>query len=167
MKGQCVAFDGEDYAFRFHSSNCPTVGKAYNLEPYSEGTAEQNRAIHALIGEFWKSGLHPTLGGEPYDTLRNWIKKDLGTGMEKFFYGYFEGDNMQKGECKTWDEIPVKCRELYKDDKAFIVGKLKSMSKYTKKQRMDLIDRLIDNMIACGVNSKKFQEIIEGLNSES
>ena len=167
MKGMCIDKKGGDFVFMFSPSNQPLVGKAYNLEPYSEGTAEQNRAIHALIGEFWKSGLHPSLGGEPYETLRNWIKKELGAGMEKFFYGYFEGDNMQKGECKTWDEIPIKCRQLYKADKAFIVGKLKSMSKYTKKQRMELIDRLIDNMIACGVNSKKFKEIIEGLNSES
>jgi phytoene/squalene synthetase len=45
-------------------------------------------------------------------------------------------------------------------------GTLKSWAKYTKKERRETIDRLINTMIQCGVNSKKFDEILEGMRSD-
>lgn len=163
MKAKCILAEGEEYTFICTTSDHPEVGKDYTLEDATNGTTAQNKAIHALIGEYFKSGVHPVMGGESYDKLRNHLKDKLGAGKEKYFFGYFAGDKMVKGEAKTWQEIPEECRTLYHQEQAFIVGKLKSISKYTKKERAEFIDNLITDMTATGVNSKKFNEILKGM----
>lgn len=168
MRCRCTGIVGNEYHFIADGEEKPKAGVVYELEDAQNGTAKQNKTIHALIGEYFKAGCHPKKGGEPYDTLRDHLKLTLGAGMEKYFYGFFLPDNtMKKGETKEWADIPKACRTLYKADKAFIVGKLKSVSKYTKKERMAFIDNLIDDMTAAGVNSEKFQKIMRGLEDKA
>jgi len=47
--------------------------------------------------------------------------------------------------------------------KSHIMGKLKSWADYTKKERRQAIDKLIAEMIQVGVNTKKFYEILDGM----
>jgi hypothetical protein len=98
--------------------------------------------------------------------FRKHLKKSLGQGVKEFHYGYFQGDVITEGTCKSWDLIPEECRELWKERKSFIVGRLKSFSDYSKGQTVKFIDKLIDDMRAAGVNSVKFEEILKGMEGE-
>ena len=121
--------------------------------------------------EFFKSGLH-SYNVESFEGLKNNIKKTLGAGFESFVYVEI-AFNTQREEkhfpvikdAKTFNDIPEGVRndpEL----KSLARGRLKSWSKYSKKERTSTIDNLITEMIEAGVNSKKFEEIIEGMKSE-
>jgi hypothetical protein len=145
------------------SGTVPEAGLYYTLEDCVKGTSAQRKSREALITEYWRSGLHPKYGGDPRDILRDQLKKSIGEGFERFFYGYYTSERMIKGNCKEWEEIPEECRALYKEDMAFIVGKLKSFSHYSKKQMSMFIDNLIDEMKSAGVCSKKFDEILKGM----
>jgi len=148
----------------------PEVGASYYLEPAKSGTQEQNKAFHALCMEFFKSGLH-SYNVESFEGLKNNIKKALGSGFESFVYidvdpdSTFENIKYIMFDAKTKDDIPKDVKEDPEFTK-HIRGKLKSWSKYSKKERTRTIDNLITEMIAAGVNSKKFEEIIEGMKSE-
>jgi len=61
-----------------------------------------------------------------------------------------------------------KYRDLVDDngepvDEPVIKWRLKSWRDYSKKERMESIDRLIAEMVQAGVNSKKFSEILQGM----
>jgi len=135
------------------SGNAPVVGKKYALEDITEGSGEQNRAFHALVGEYWKSGAH-SYPAKNFDQFRDYIKRDLGAGFESYVYASPEGIK----KVDTLDEIPAEYRVP-----PYCLGKLKSWSKYTKKQRTETIDKLISEMHQAGVNTKKFQEILQGM----
>ena len=64
--------------------------------------------------------------------------------------------------AKKYMEIPEYIRKD-PDMKNMIRGKLKSWADYTKKQRISCIDNLITEMDEVGVNTKKYQEIREGM----
>jgi hypothetical protein len=164
MKGLCLSVSPDGAVFQIEGEQ-PIDGYYYMMEDAAHGSGAQQRAREALITEYWKSGLHPKYGGDPRDVLRDRLKISLGEGMERYHYGYFEGDKLVKGQAKRWDDIPDKCRKEYTEEKAFIVGKLKSFSKYTKKQQQRFLDNLINEMVSAGVNSKKFGEILEGMKS--
>ena len=134
-------------------SGAPEIGHKYQLEDMAEGTGEQNRAFHALVGEYWKSGAH-SYQAKTYEQFRDFIKRDLGAGFESYVYASPEGIK----KAKTLEEIPDEYRRA-----PYCLGKLKSWSKYTKKQRTETIDRLIAEMLQAGVNTRKFQEILQGM----
>jgi len=123
-----------------------TVGKFYTVEPYDTGTAEQNKTWHALLQCYWSSGCH-SYNATSFEHFRELIKLYLGAGVER--YRDLVDDN---GE-------PVK--------EPVIKWRLKSWAKYTKKERMESIDRLIAEMVEAGVNSKKFSEILQGMEQNS
>jgi len=150
--------------YMIESTDAPVIGKHYYLEDAETGTNAQNKLFHALITEYWKSGLHPKYGGDDYSSFRDQIKRTLGEGFEKYVYAILDvTDGKAKIErVKTFEEIPEYIR-LDPDMKEMIQGKLKSWSDYTAKQRKNCIDNLITDMDANGVNSKKYQEIMDGL----
>ena len=147
------------------STDAPEVGRPYLLEDAHHGTGAQNKAFHALVGEYWKSGLHPKLGGQPYDEFRDRIKLTLGAGFEAYVYAVIDEFKPKIYQVNSWEEIPEEVRNdpQYRD---MIRGKLKSWSDYTKRERKKTIDNLIDDMVAAGVNSEKFHEILEGMKDE-
>jgi len=110
------------------------------------GTSEQNRTFHALCQEYWASGCH-SYNATSFEHFRELIKLYLGAGVER--YRDLVDDN---GE-------PV--------DEPVIKWRLKSWRDYSKKERTETIDRLISEMIQAGVKSKKFSEILQGLENNS
>jgi uncharacterized protein YbjQ (UPF0145 family) len=148
--------------FQVESADAPVEGRRYILEDATTGTSAQNKTFHALVKEYWKSGLHPKYGGELYSAFRDQIKRTLGAGFESFVYADYINGKARIKQVKTYDEIPEHIRQDA-DLKELVQGKLKSWSDYGKKQRQQTIDNLIDDATAAGVNSKKWNEILKGM----
>lgn len=142
--------------YTHESGDAPEVGRRYALELADTPTQRQNKAFHALVQEYWTSGAH-SYPAKTFGEFRDYIKRDLGAGFCLYHWFYWDGEKMVKGKCENRDGIPAG---------AEILGKLKSWSDYTKKERTETIDRLIAEMIQAGVNSKKFAEILEGLENK-
>ena len=120
----------------------PQIGKWYNIEPADEGTDAQNRCWHSLLSEYWRTGCH-SYNARNFQHFRELIKLELGAGVEKF--------------SSVVNEDGTPCPE------GRFGYRLKSWSDYTKKERMEAIDRLVAEMFQAGVDSKKFYEILDGM----
>jgi len=135
------------------SKDIPIVGRSYILEDATTGTGAQNRAFHALIGEYFRTGLH-SFPARSFAEFREYVKRDLGAGFESFIYASPEG----VVKVKTREEIPAE----YNNSK-YAMGRLKSWADYTLKERRETMDRLISEMNQAGVNTPKYQEILSGM----
>jgi len=141
-----------------------TEGRYYEAVEADTPTEKQNRAFHALLQEFWSSGAH-SYNARNFEQFRDFIKRDLGAGFERYRYVEETENGLRWGASSAKQGIPkTVCRGA--DGQPLAAGVLKSWSKYTKKERKETIDRLISTMIQCQVNSKKFDEIIEGMRSD-
>jgi len=155
------------------SKDSPVIGHRYNLEDAVEGTAAQNKAFHALLQEYYKSGMH-SYNADNFADFKNQIKRHLGAGFEAYIYveifkpvmGLGSLDRPVIRDAKKYEDIPEAIR---KDEnmKELIRGRLKSWTSYTKKERKNTINNLIAEMTTAGVNSKKFNEILEGMGNDS
>lgn len=139
----------------------PVVGQVYFLENATSGTDAQNRAFHALVMEYWKSGCH-SYQASSYDDFRYCIKRSLGAGFEAFVYAVIVDGKPVIMDAKKYQDIPESVRSD-KDLKQLVRGRLKSWADYTKKERRTTMDNLISEMHQVGVNSKKFHEILAGM----
>jgi hypothetical protein len=153
--------------YSVESQDFPEVGRYYNLEDAVEGTRAQGKTFHALIKVWWESGQHPKWGGGPFADFKDLIKRDLGAGFESFVYATIDinPDGFYRPRihtAKTFEEVPEHIRKD-PDMKLMIRGRLKSWADYTKKERQKTIDNVIDDMLANGVSSKKFDEILKGI----
>ena len=119
--------------------------------PKKPGSEEQNRAWHALIGEYWKSGCSSY---DCYEDMRDSLKLRIAGAKE---YIWLDEDGMQHTTTRV-DDIP---------QGSYYVAIPKSWTDFTKGDRKEMIDMTIDEMIASGVNSRKFDEIIQGMEGES
>lgn len=122
------------------------VGQYYNAEPAAEGTDAQNKAFHALLQEYWRSGCH-SYNAKSFLHFRALIKLFLGAGTEKFY--------------NLVNEDGTPCPEGRVD------YRLKSWASYTKRERQESLDRLIAEMEQSNVDSKKFYEILDGMGSNN
>ena len=148
-------------AYVCDDANGPEVGHKYRLEASEGGSSEQGRAFHALLQEYWKSGTS-SYPAKSFEEFKNQIKKALGAGFESYLYiDMIEGMPILK-EVTLFSDIPEHVRKD-KDRANYIRGRLLSWSDYTKRQRTETIDRLIAEMIQAGVQSIKFNEILEGM----
>lgn len=147
------------------SPEAPKPGRTYLLEDAATGTGAQNRAFHALVGEYWKSGMH-SYPAKNYKDFRDMIKRDLGAGFEKFVYADIVDGKPVINEVATIDDIPSRIMND-PDMKKMVKGRLKSWGDYTSKERRESLDRLIAEMIQVGVNSTHFQEILAGMQEKS
>lgn len=155
----CIIAPG---AFKPLDSDQPVIGQIYHLEPTMTGTEAQNKAFHALLGEYWKSGCS-SHQAKDFDQFRDIIKRDLGEGFESYFYvDLDEAGKPRAFKVGTKEEIPDYIRKS-PDFSKMAYGKLKSWSDYTKKQRRETMDKLISEMHQTGVQSNKFTEILSGL----
>ena len=134
------------------SGGAPEIGRKYSLEDAAEGSLAQGKAFHALIQEYWKSGAH-SYQCVTFDRFRDLIKRDLGAGFESYVYADETGLHKAKTLADIPESVPVTHR----------MGKLKSWADYTKKERREAIDRVIAEMMQAGVNSRKFTEILQGM----
>ena len=154
-----------DGGYMSESADKPEIGKRYILEDAITGTGAQRKTREALIHAYWKDGSHPKYGGDSYSVFRDQMKRTLGQGFASFVYAHLVDGEARIRQEKKYEDIPEYIRQD-KSLKDIIQGKLKSCSEYTKSQNQKFIDNLITDMVANGVNSNKFQEIMEGLKSE-
>jgi len=139
----------------------PEVGSKYALEEADTASGEQNRLFHALVQEYFKTGLSSRDAKELHK-FRDQVKRDLGAGFEKVIYAVIEDGKAVIKEAGSYGEVPEAVRND-PDLKKMILGKLKSWSDYTKKERTTTIDNLISEMHQVGVQTKHFHEILKGL----
>jgi len=118
------------------------VGEEFDCIPAEDGTDRQNKAWHSLLSEYWRSGVH-SYSAKNYLHFRELIKLHLGAGAEKYYS--LVGDNGRPVEN------PV------------IRYRVKSWSRYSKKERKESIDNLIAEMHQAQVGTRKFYEILQGL----
>jgi len=118
------------------------VGCHYNAEPAATGTQAQNKAFHALVHEYWLSGCH-SYNARSFPHFRELIKLYLGAGAERY---YSVVDDQGNGL-----------------DRPAVRHRVKSWTRYTKEERKESIDRLIAEMHQAGVQTRKFYEILQGL----
>jgi len=112
--------------------------------PKKIGTDAQNRAFHALLGEFWASGLSSY---ESYEDMRDTIKLRIAGADE---YIFIDGGKIR--HVKTLDEVKGKYAETPK-----------SWTDFTRDERKEAIDWVIKEAQMAGINSKKWDEIIKGM----
>jgi hypothetical protein len=119
------------------------IGCFYNAEPADTGTDQQRKTIFALMDCYYFSNCH-SYNCRNKDEFYEVMKRDLGAGNE-----------MHKSLVD-----PVTGSKL---EEPVIVHGLKSIKKYTKKERMDFISNLLAEMEMVGVDTPKFREILQGL----
>jgi len=137
------------------------IGKYYEAEEADTPTEKQNRAFHALLQEFWASGCH-SYNAKNFDQFRDYIKRDLGAGFERYRYVEETEDGLKWGSCRATIGIPKNvAHDQYGNPLA--AGILKSWTKYTKKERKETIDRLIAIMHQVGVQTERFYDILKGM----
>ena len=115
--------------------------------PTRWGTDQQNRAFHALLGEYWKSGLSSY---ESYDDMKDTIKLRIAGADE---YIFIQDGKVRRS--KTLEGIEGRYAEVPK-----------SWADFTLEQRRDAIDEVIREATMAGVNSRKWDEIITGMQEE-
>lgn len=160
MKALCIKTDGIKSTINVGL----IINRKYEIEDATIGSNAQNKAFHALLLEYHKSGLHSYSGN--FKIFKDEIKKYLGVGFESYVYATIQNSKPRIKKADKYEDIPEYIRKD-PDLKNMIMGKLKSWSDYTKKQRRETMDRLISEMRQSGVNSKKFEEIIGGMESVS
>lgn len=163
MKGICIGFVDGNFHFKF-DGEVPEVGHKYQLESLHDGTLAQNKLFHSLVMVYYNSGQHND-DKIDYTTFRDRIKKNLGAGFESFIYAEIIDGKPVIRHAKKKEEIPEAIRQD-PQMKEMILGKLKPWSDYSKSLRKKTIDNLISEMLQVGINSKKFQEILKGINYE-
>lgn len=133
----------------------------YVLESLESGTNAQNRAFHALLTEYWRSGAH-SYQAKSFEEFRNMIKRGLGAGFESYVYAEIVDGKPRISGAKSYEEIPLEVRKD-PDLKNLVRGRLKSWADYTKKERRMTMDNLISEMHQVGVQSPGFMRILEGM----
>ena len=115
--------------------------------PRQPGSDKQNRAWHSLIGEYWKSGCSSY---DCYEDMRDALKLRI-CGAKEYIW---LDDVGHQHTAKIIDEIPRG---------AYYVAVPKSWTDFSKGERAEMIDSTIQEMVEAGVNSRKFDEILQGL----
>jgi len=113
-------------------------------EPERVGSDAQNRAFHSLIGEYWKSGLSSY---ESFDDMRDTFKLRAAGADEYIFI-----ENGKVRHVKSLDEVKGRYAEVPK-----------SWADFTVEQRKAAIDEVIREATIAGINSRKWEEILRGM----
>jgi len=95
------------------------------------------------VGRYYNAERCHSYNAKSFEHFRALIKLNLGAGLEKY-------KTLVDTEGRLYSE-PV------------ISHRLKSWADYTKKERRETIDRLIAEMHQAGVTTRKFNEILEGM----
>lgn len=157
--------------FEVLSKSLPKVGTVYNLEDATCGTAAQNAAFHALLGEYYKSGLWSYQGsgynqGATLDEFKKLIKRKLGAGFESYIFIDMVAGMPKLFEVEKYADIPAHVR-TDPDRANYIRGRLKSWSDYSLTERRTTLDNLISEMHQVGVNTPHFMEMLDGMSSNN
>ena len=159
--------------FMVESKDAPVLGNRYILEDAINGTQAQNKTLHALIQCLYKwmlsintfqfeiDSIYYDFRCPDYLILKDVFKMRYGAGADHYEY---VNDNLEIINVKKLEDIPLTVvTDFTSGNKKRVKKILKSWSKYTKKQRTDLIETTLCIMKLIGVDSKKFAEILEGM----
>jgi hypothetical protein len=138
------------------------IGAYYDCEPAEEGSGNQNRLFHALLTIYFISGCF-SYPAKNVEQLKMYIKKHLGSG---YIYRYkLTTGEWERNVKQSQLELDISEGKVRRDEKGEYVFdyELKSWRDYTKRERRNLIESLIAEMDMAGVQSKKYFEILEGI----
>lgn len=154
-----LSFKLED---KYHSSLIKLLERADRLTngfitvkltlPKKHGTDEQNRAFHALINEFFLSGC------SSFDSvfeMKNYYKLQA---SEPLYYIWFDIN----GELHYAEKVSQISKGALK-----VVKIPKSWANFNREERKTAIELVISEGYNAGVNSKKWDEIIKGMQDEN
>lgn len=162
--GLVTALITESGRFVIVAGRDPDVGHRYVLERADTATSEQGRAFHALLQEWYRTGLHSYEGD--FSHFRDCVKRDLGAGFTSFAYADVDDDgNVALRTCERYEDVPEYIRASSRRND-LVRGRLKSWADYTKRERTEAIDRVISAMRQSGVNSPKFEDILQGMGAD-
>lgn len=141
----------------------PKVGLSYFLKKYDRASYMQLRLFHPLIQEWYKSGLYPYNNINDWWTLRQTCKHLHGSGYDGYTY---VNNLLQMIDCSSIDSIPgyviydfAPIEKGGNGNSLRIRGRLKSLTKYTVKEMMSLIDNVFRAMEQSHVDTAKYQRI--------
>ena len=117
----------------------------YNIEPAAEGTDQQRKAFWALIDEFFYSNCHSYNVKNPTELYKKLVK-DVFKIEETFM--------------RDWTRSGKPCEP-------FLDTRFKGLSEWNKKERQLAIDRLIAVMDMAQVQTKRYYEILAGMQENS
>jgi hypothetical protein len=110
-----------------------------------DGTTEQNRTFHALLGAFWLTGC---ASYENYETMRDSFKLRAAGAKEYRVltdHGIITTTDLSKyNGCRSVD-VP------------------KSWTEFTRQERTDAIEMVLGEIAESGASSRKLDEIIGGM----
>jgi len=141
------------------------VGCYYHCEPDEKGTKEQNSLFHALLGVWFVSGKYSYLVST-YEDLKKTVKLKMGEGYSSYVFIEQTEKGIKRRRVKNRDDVPENIA-LDENGIKMLWGELKSTTKYSKKQWINIISNLITEMINSGENSMKFNEILTTLEENS
>ena len=133
------------------------IGEEYDCVLADDGSDRQNRAWHALLQEYWRSGCH-SYNAKNFMHFRELIKLNLGAGVESYY------NIVSVYEYRNTSGLLEKATVMKEPT---IEYRIKSWSRYSKKERKESIDRLIAEMEQAQVQTKKFYEILNGMEANS
>ena len=137
------------------------TGSYYFVQKDDSGSLLQNSLFHGLLSVYFTSGMH-SYPIDSFEDLKNQIKLKLGAGYKSYVFIEATNKGYRKGRVDNFDDVPDNIA-LDENGKKMLWGELKSWSLYTKKERTNLIQNLIVEMINVGVSSKKFNDILKTL----
>jgi hypothetical protein len=118
--------------------------------PRRHGTDPQNRAFHAMLTEIYISGLHSF---KSYEDMRDYFKLK-GAGAKDYTYIDIEQGRMTQHTVKLLDDVPRNCIWC-KNPKSWI--------DFNRDERTKTIEYVKAYGFEIGMNSKKWDEIIQGM----
>ena len=122
--------------------------------PKKYGTDAQNRTFHALLTEIYISGLHSF---KCYEDMRDYFKLK-GAGAKDYLYIEIENGRMKQHTVKFLEDIPRDC-VWCKNPKSWI--------DCNSDERNLTIKYVLAYGYEIGMNSKKWNEIIEGMEDDT
>lgn len=124
-------------------------------------TLKQNRAVHALIGELYKSGL---TSFNSYNECRDYFKEQAGliTKEQKEVHPIVKNLQRKLYSMLTNEEIKKLYSESILESKIIV----RSVADASKEELTLMIKCVIEYCYEVDLNSNKFQEIMKGLENE-
>ncbi|MCW8932151.1 MAG: hypothetical protein OQL19_18200 [Gammaproteobacteria bacterium] len=175
MKVLVTVSSGDVVQLLVKGADMPLVGKEYSLEKIVDsGTAKQNRTFHPLLEclytwmlkndtyQFESNGIQYDFRCSDIDKLKTIFKIRYGKGANRWEY---VDDNYNMVEVFDLKEIPTYVVSDFSEGNR---GRIKashaiSWKEYDKDDRRKLIDNMINIMKTIGVDSDKFNEILDGI----
>lgn len=155
------------------SKDSPEVGRSYYLDDATTGTAAQNRTLHALINAIYtwmyKTDQYQfeTYQGEidlrcsDVHEFKDKLKYKYGQGFSHFQYADADYSIVRADKL---EDIPDRIIQAFNaGQKKRVKGVLKSWADYSLSERKDFIDKVKHLGIIIGCDSKKFHDILDGM----